>query len=377
MIKLGILTSSRADYGIYLPLLKQLKKEKDISFSLIVFGTHLSEQFGYTVKNILNDGFEVKYRIVSMLQTDDPESISTAYALTCMKFASFWKDHSNEFDLILCLGDRYEMAAAVNAGIPFGVKFAHLYGGETTVGAIDNIYRHQISLVTQLHFVSLQEYADKVKNIVGEKALCYVIGSLSLQNLKQLKLFSKQEFKKIWGIDLNLPTILVTVHPETIGYEKNQLFSQEFYLALSELLKKYQIVVTMPNADTEGRNFRSMYNLLKTNPHNMQLYLIDNLGTKSYFTCMKYCDFLLGNTSSGIIEAASFGKYVINLGNRQKGRIAGENVLNCEFDSPKILEMVKQVTGKTYTGENIYYQENSIQIIISSIRSFVYNMEKE
>ena len=133
----------------------------------------------------------------------------------------------------------------------------------------------------------------------------------------------------------------------------------------------------MPNADTEGRNFRSMYNLLKTNPHNMQLYLIDNLGTKSYFTCMKYCDFLLGNTSSGIIEAASFGKYVINLGNRQKGRIAGENVLNCEFDSPKILEMVKQVTGKTYTGENIYYQENSIQIIISSIRSFVYNMEKE
>ena len=174
-MKIGILTSSRADYGIYLPLLQKLKLDSFFDLEIIAFGTHLSKFHGYTLDQIENDGYSKIHKISSLISNDDEQSIATSYGLTVLKFAYFWAN--NQFDMVFCLGDRFEMSAAVQAGIPFGVKFSHIHGGETTLGAIDNIYRHQISLASQFHFTSSDIYSDKIAHLKGNIKNVYTVGA--------------------------------------------------------------------------------------------------------------------------------------------------------------------------------------------------------
>ena len=365
-LKIAVLTSSRADFGIYLPLLCGLAARSDkFELEIIAFGTHLSAFHGNTVDDIIKQGFEVKHRIPSMLLTDNEEAISTAYALTALKFAAFW-EINKKFDWVICLGDRYEMAAAVTSGVPYGVRFAHIGGGDSTLGAIDNIYRHMITLSSILHFVSLQPFAERVKQIIGSDAKFLVIGSLGLDNLKEIEILSKEKFLEKWDIDLNKPTALVTLHPETVNAQSNINYCNEAIIALKQLAEQQQIVITMPNADTAVSIYRNAFHGLQQQfPE--QVKLIENFGSQSYFTCMHYADYLLGNTSSGIIEAASFGKFVINIGDRQKGRIAGENVIHVIFNSESIIQAVNKVRGRIYTGSNIYNKGNATQLIINEL----------
>ncbi len=367
MIRIAVLTSSRADFGVYLPLLKAMNADSYFKIEIVAFGTHLSKFHGYTIEDIEREGFKVEYRIVSMLLHDDPESIASAYALTALKFAAFWSEHQNDFDWTLCLGDRYEMAAAVAAGIPLNIRFAHLYGGETTLGAVDNIYRHTITISSKLHFVSLDAYAKRVKEIAGADSNCIVVGSLSLDNLDQLQLLSEGDFQRQWNIDLGKPSILITVHPETVDYKNNQCFADELLKALLILAADYQLIITMPNADTSGAIFRIMFNELKHKVLN-KVHLIENFGTQSYFSCMKYADFLLGNTSSGIVEAAIFNKYVINIGDRQKGRLTSDNIINVPFNGELILKEATKLKGKIFTGNNIFDKGNASKQIIQTFK---------
>lgn len=368
IIKLGILTSSRADFGIYLPLLKALKeKPEEFHFEIIAFGTHLSAFHGTTMSFIIEQGFEVTHTIPSMMLTDDEESIATGFSLTSLKFSSFWAQHKRDYDLVFCLGDRYEMAAAVSAAIPFGIRFAHIGGGETTLGAIDNVYRNYITLASDLHFVTLDSNAAKVRALAGDDAVCIAVGSLSLNNLDHIKLLSLDEFHANWAIDLRLPTILLTIHPETVNYQKNSDFCKELLGAMRSLLDDYQIIITMPNADTSGSVFRQAFEDLKAHfPEKVRL--VENFGTQAYFTCMNYCEFLMGNTSSGILEAASFNKYVINIGDRQKGRQSSNNILHVPFDIKAILDAVNLIKGKSFSGTNIYKKENAVELIIQQLK---------
>lgn len=366
-MRIAVLTSSRADFGIYLPLLKALNADSFFELEIIAFGTHLSRFHGYTIDEIEQQGFKVKYRIESLLLKDDATSIAKSYALTALNFADFWGNHQNDFDWVFCLGDRFEMAAAVAAGIPLNIRFAHIHGGETTLGAIDNIYRHTITLASKLHFVSAPPFANRILELAGPKAKCYVTGSLSLDNLNTISFLDKASFIDKWGIDLNIPTILTTIHPETVDFKLNESFAKEAIIALSELSNNYQVIITMPNADTSGSVFREAFKHLRE-LKSSRVFLIENFGTQSYFTCMKYADFLLGNTSSGIIEAASFGKYVINLGDRQKGRLTGDNILSVPFDSNLILKAVDEINGKIFYGPNIYKRKNAAQAIISELK---------
>jgi len=359
-MKVGVLTSSRADFGIYLPLLKALKEDDFFQMELIVFGTHLSKFHGYSVQQILDEGFEPKHQIHQMIMTDEPVSIATSYGVTAMKFAEFWQN--NVFDCVFCLGDRYEMAAAVAAGIPFNVPFAHIHGGETTLGAIDNVYRHCITLAAKWHFVAAEPFIVRVKEITGTDKNCVVTGSLSLVNLQQSPLFGLDEFRNKWQIDLSIPSILITLHPETVAYQQNEFYASEAFNAFKQLSQEYQLIITMPNADTSGMIYRNVFQKLKaTNPE--KIYLIENFGTQSYFSCMKHVGLVLGNSSSGIIEAASFGKYVINLGDRQKGRLTSPNTIDMSFDNELIINKVKEIFGKEYKGTNIYFQLQSVQKI--------------
>ena len=362
-MRIGVLTSSRADYGIYLPLLKAIVNTSDMDLGVIAFGTHLSKTHGYTVDNIVQDGFSITTSIDTTPKGDSPADIAESYALTTQRFARYWSVEGSNFDFVFALGDRYEMSAAVAASIPFGIKIAHIHGGETTLGAIDNIYRHSISLASALHFVSTKPFEQRLQNILGDDgAYIYNVGSMSLENLEQMDLLDILAFKEKWDIDLEKPTILVTVHPETIAYKKNEEYCVEIIQALETLATTYQIVITMPNADTAGMIYRNGFTqFAKQTP---SVHSIENLGTQSYFTCMKYAQLLIGNTSSGIIEAASFNKYVINLGDRPKGRLCGENVIHVPFGAQRIIDTAKILKDKSWDGSNIYYQTNpSIKIL--------------
>lgn len=367
MIRVGVLTSSRADFGIYLPLLKALQKEEAFHLELIVFGTHLSKFHGYTVEQIEREGFKIAKRIESLLLGDTPSAIASAYGLTVLKFAEYWQENEQNFDVVFALGDRFEMAAAVAASIPFGIKIAHLYGGETTLGAIDNIYRHSISLASQLHFVGAEFFAKRLNQLLDdEKASIYNVGSLSLENLKNIDFLSVEAFKNKWQIDLNIKTILVTVHPETVAYQKNLAYCEATIKALEQLANEFQIVITMPNADTAGMVFREAFETLAKKQQSIKI--IENFGTQSYFTCMKYAKLMVGNTSSGIVEAASFQKYVLNLGDRQKDRLCGENVIHVPFNHDLIVKNTLEYATKEYNGENIYFKSNPSEIIIQILK---------
>ncbi len=371
MKKVLVLTSSRADFGIYLPLLQELKSNKNFNLKILAFGAHLSKFHGYTINQIRESGFEVNYEFSTILTNDQPVDVATSFSLTALKFSDFWRCHKKNFDMVLVLGDRFEMAAAVLAGIPFNISFVHLYGGETTLGAIDNIYRDFITLSSKIHFVALNEFKMRVEQLLGSSAKnCHVIGSLSLDNLVNMKLLSIEEFKNLWKIDLIKESVLITIHPETVDFEKNEEFAVELYKALKIIGKSKQLIITMPNADTSGLIYRKLFMDLK-HILNENIILIENFGTQSYFSCMKHVGLMIGNTSSGLTEAASFKKYVINLGNRQKGRISGSNVLSIPFKNEMIIDMSNEYFGKEFLGTNIYTKGSAVESIVKVLENSI------
>lgn len=367
-MKVCVLTSSRADYGIYRPLLQKLKEDDFFQLSMIAFGTHLSPIHGYTLSEIEKDGFEMEECVESLILGDSAEAISTALGVTITKFSSIWAKKQKNTDLIFCLGDRYEMLAAVLASVPFNIPIAHIHGGETTLGAIDNKFRHSLTQLAQYHFVSTQGHADKVIEMLGTNEKVYNVGALSLDNLLSLKLLSKQEFFQKYQIDIEKPTILFTFHPETVSFERNEAYIQEIIEALKILKEKYQIIITMPNADTMGYMIREhLQNFAKGNNN---IFVVESFGTLGYFSAIQHCSFLLGNTSSGIIEVASFGKYVINIGDRQKGRDAGKNVWHCAIQKEEILRKVDEIlNAKTLTKQNIYGDGKASEKIIKILKN--------
>lgn len=364
--RIAILTSSRADYGIYLPLLKAFRDDNSFQTCIIAFGSHNSRLYGLTINNILEDGFEVKYILKDVQKGDTPSDISAAIAETILLFSDFWNSHKTDFDIVFCLGDRYEMFAAVVAGIPFNISFAHIHGGERTMGAIDNVFRHAITLASRLHFTSCEEHARRVTELLESDKGVYNVGSLSIENIRNFTSLSIPEFNEKYHIDLTHPAILVTFHPETIALEKNILYADEMAHALSEL-KKYNFIITLPNADTYGSFIRDRFLDLQKTQGN--IYCFENLGSSSYLTAMKFCSFMLGNTSSGIIEAASFGKWVINVGDRQKGRCHSGNILNVSVNCSEILCAAGRIEkNPLFFGENIFYKSNTAKQICDIIK---------
>ncbi len=368
-LNIGVLTSSRADYGIYLPLLKVLKKESFCKLEIIAFGTHLKDKFGRTVDHIISDGFDVKYSIDNLISGDKALDIARSYANTVDLFGDLWNEHRNRFDIVICLGDRFEMAAAVNAGIPFNINFAHLHAGETSEGAIDHIYRDQITLASKIHFISLPEFKTRVEEITQKKGTTTTTGAIGLENIKSFSLLNSKEFYSKWNIDLNIPSILITVHPETIDYERNHDYSIELEKLATHLSIEYQLVITMPNADTMGTLFRNV--LHKTREKRKNIFLVENFGSQSYFSAMNMCKIVVGNSSSGIIEAASFNKYVINIGNRQKNRLCSKNVIHVPFKHEDIISATKQYIELEYDGENIYSFPEGIASIVEKLKNFI------
>ncbi|MBN2669179.1 MAG: UDP-N-acetylglucosamine 2-epimerase (hydrolyzing) [Bacteroidales bacterium] len=364
-MRIGLLTSTRADFGVYIPLIHEIKNDAFFELEIIAFGTHLSKKYGFTIDEITASGFEVKHQIQTTPNGDTPFDIANSIADTTKAFSEFWNHH--KFDLVITIGDRYEMFAAVIAGSPFNVTFAHLHAGETTLGAIDNAYRHAISLMSKYLFVSTEEYKRRAIEINKIPDYVFNVGALSNDNLLKTELYSKEDFNSTFNIDLNKNTILSTFHPETVSLEKNETYIHTLLETFDLLRSKYQIIITMPNADTMGLKVRQIIEAYGKKRDN--IVLIESFGMKGYLSCMKYCSFMIGNTSSGFVEAAFFPKWVINIGDRQKGRILTPNIKNVPVDKNKILESVRQIETESIDANcNIYGDGNAAKRIVEKIK---------
>ena len=287
-INIGVLTSSRADYGIYLPLLKKMREDKAIEFFFNCFWYTSKKDFGYTVEQIEMDGFNIDKRLDCLkIWGYTPEDIAQNYAYTGSMFAKYW----GKLLLIwfLCLGDRFEMAAAVNAGIPHGISFAHSHAGESSQGAIDNIYRDQISLASELHFVSINALQDRIEKLTGKMKTAFYCGAIGLENIQSIQLLSIEEFKAKWNIDLSIPTILLTVHPETIQPERNKNYIKELEKVLRELLDETQVLATMPNVDTLGSWYRKMFDDMKGIDNLKLLKILEHSLTLAQWNIVHFC----------------------------------------------------------------------------------------
>ncbi len=366
-MRIIVLTSSRADFGIYLPLLKKIKSDKFFNLNIVAFGTHLSRKYGYTLNQIIENGFKVYKTFKTVPVNDKPVDIAQSIAYTLKVFSNFWKKEFAKTDLIICLGDRYEMFAAVSASIPFNITVAHIHGGETTLGAIDNKFRNAITAVSNIHFTSTKKSAQRVIAISGSKKNIYNVGALSLDNLRDIKLMGNKIFKEKYGVDLNFPTILFTFHPETVAPEKNLKYIRELELLFKDLINEYQILVTLSNTDTSNKIIRKF--ILNMSSSHKRIISIESLGTLGYFSCLKNCSFIMGNSSSGIIEAASFGKYVINLGNRQNGRERSKNVIDSPVEYGKMKKAIIAINADLkWKGKNVYDGRDSASAIIKKLK---------
>ncbi len=367
---IAILTSSRADFGIYLPLLNLLKKEASFDLKLIVFGTHLSKLHGHTVDEIIAEGFNADYKLFAEITNNRAEDIANNYAEYTQLFSTFWAN--NKFDLVLALGDRFEMAAAVLAGIPYNINFGHLHAGETTLGAIDNIYRHCITLASSICFTSTQMYSDRVHQLVEATVPVINVGALSLDGLEKLELPSKEDLSKKFKLDFSKPLIMVVFHPETVESNKNESYILEVLKAI-ELMPEYAFAINMPNADTGADIIRkAILDFKNKHADNQSISVIEHFGKRNYFACLKHASLLIGNSSSGIIEAASFNKHVVNMGNRQKGRAKSENTKDCAIDYKEIINLSRELIKLgNYSGQNIYKKEKSAaEEIIKTLKTF-------
>jgi UDP-hydrolysing UDP-N-acetyl-D-glucosamine 2-epimerase len=330
MKTIGIVTTSRADYGLYKPIIREIEKRKDFKYLLIVTGTHLSRMHGYTLDEILKDGFKISEQGEILLSSDSCAATVKSMGLALDFYAGVYE--RNRLDILMVLGDRFEMFCAALAALPFNIPIAHIHGGEVTEGAFDDNLRHSMTKLSHLHFVATEEYKRRVIQLGEDPDNVFVCGAPSLDNLKTMPSMTRVNLEKNLNLDLKKPYVIVTLHPETIGRVSNSKLAECFLNVCAE--KDIDFIVTMPNADPGGNEIRTI--IKKTAEQNDKFHVFENLGTRAYFSLMKYASAMAGNSSSGIIEAASFRLPVVNVGNRQKGRVRGINVIDCGFKDEEI-----------------------------------------
>jgi UDP-hydrolysing UDP-N-acetyl-D-glucosamine 2-epimerase len=337
---IGVVTTSRADYTAYRPLLKALRSDPDFSLMVYASGMHLSPEFGLTVRSIERDGFEIFEKIEMLLSSDTPEAIAKSIGLGLIGFGqTFGKIRP---DLLVVLGDRYEMLAAALAALPFKMPVAHLSGGELTQGAIDDSIRHSITKLSHLHFTTTETYAQRVIQMGEDPARVFVSGEPALDDILTEPQLTPSEIQHQFGVDVERPFLLVTFHPVTLEYEQTEWQTNELLAAIQAT--GLFIVFTMPNADTAGRiisaRIRQWIQL-----HPDMGIAIESFGPEAYHSVLARAIAVVGNSSSGIIEAPSFRVPTVNIGTRQKGRIRAANVIDVRYDRSEILAAISQAAS--------------------------------
>lgn len=342
MRTIGVVTVARSDYGPYRPVLRRIQSDTELELLLIVAGMHLSPQFGMTVNAIEDDGFSVDERVEMLLSSDSPEGVAKSMGLGTVGFAQVYA--RNRPDILLMLGDRYEMLAAAAAALPFKIPVAHIHGGESTEGAIDESIRHSITKMAHLHFASTEAYARRIVQMGEEPWRVIVSGAPALDNICQIEVMSRADLEAKYDLDLAVPPLLVTFHPVTLEYEETEAQMAELLFALQA--SETPIVFTHPNADT---GYHTIVGLAEDFVRRVpDANMIVNMGTVGYFSLLAQVSAMVGNSSSGIVEAASFKLPVVNVGSRQAGRIRPRNVVDVECGRHAIGEGIRQATSPEF-----------------------------
>lgn len=360
----GVVTVARSDYGIYRSILREIQAEPSLNLHLYAAGMHLAPEFGSTVKDIEADGFRVAERIEMLLSSDTPEGIAKSMGLGLMGFAQAFGRFRP--DLLLVLGDRFEMLSAALAALPFNIPVAHIHGGEVTEGAIDDSMRHAITKLSHLHFASTEEHARRIRQLGEEPWRIQVSGAPSLDNLRDIHFLERPELEKRLGMLLKEAPLLVTYHPVTTEVDQTGFQIRELLAALED--NERPLVFTLPNADTAGREIIDAIRVFVTSRSKARL--VENLGTQAYFSLMRQAAAMVGNSSSGLLEAASFQLPVVNIGSRQKGRTRGLNVIDTDNTRDGILAGLHRALDPVFRqslvgSRNPYQGEASAAAIIT------------
>ena len=338
MKKIFVITSNRADYGLMSNLIYLLKKEKTINLKLIVTGSHLEKKYGFTFNEILADKINPDYIIKVPLKTIDPKRNVESISNYMKNFSKFF--HKQKPDLLVLLGDRYEIFSIAVSAFIHKIPVIHLYGGESTLGVFDNFFRHSISKTAKYHLVSNKLYAKKLVSLGENKKNIFTVGSLGCENIKMMNFVNLNDLEKKFKFKFLKKNILVSFHPETLSKDYG-IKGFNILLASLSKFKDTRIIFTGTNPDILNQKILKQIKIFSLRNKNSKL--IYSMGKKGYLSCLKYCNLLIGNSSSGIIEAPSLNTPSINLGNRQEGRIFAKSVINAKFNKRLIIKQINKI----------------------------------
>lgn len=368
--KICVITGTRAEYGLLRWIMQGVNDDPDLTLQVIATGMHLSPEFGLTYREIEKDGFKIDLKVEMLTSSDTPVGITKSMGLGLIGFA----DALNELKphLIVVLGDRFEIFAAVSAALIARVPVAHLHGGETTEGAIDEALRHSITKMSHLHFVAAEEYRQRVIQLGEQPERVFLVGGLGVDNINRLELLDRAALETALDLKLGKKNLLITFHPVTLETSTSTEQMAELLAALSTLADT-QLIFTMPNADTDSRALVKMveqFVALHVNAH-----AFTSLGQLRYLSCISHMDGVVGNSSSGLAEAPSFKKGTINIGDRQQGRLQAASVINCQPFRKSIESALSELYSADFQArltqvKNPYGEGGASALVVKTIKNF-------
>lgn len=342
--KICVVTGTRAEFGLLRWLMEEIQQYPTLELQVAVTGMHLSPEFGSTYHEIEGAGFTIDAKVEMLLSADTKTAVTKSIGLGVIGFADAYERLRP--DIVVVLGDRFEIFAATSAALIAGIPIAHLHGGETTEGAFDEAIRHSITKMSHLHFVSAKEYRNRVIQLGEHPDRIFNVGGMGVDAIKRVKLLSREKLEQSIDFNFGDKNLLVTFHPVTLDKDISSTEQMEALLnALSEL-EHIHLIFTMPNADTGGRELAKMVSEFVDARENASMYT--SLGQLRYLSCMAQIDGVIGNSSSGLAEAPSFNIGTVNIGDRQKGRLKVESVIDCEPNKLDILEAIEKIYSPAF-----------------------------
>lgn len=372
MRKICVFTGTRAEYGIMSRLLRLIEDDSELQLQIVATNMHMSPEFGLTYKEIEADGFYIDKKVEMLLSSDTPNGTLKSMGLATIGFADALEDLKP--DLAVILGDRYEMLAAAEACLIYKIPVAHLYGGEITEGAYDDSIRHCITKLSHIHFTSTDEYRNRVIQMGEEPERVYCVGSLGVNNIRNEEIMTLTDLEDSLQFKLGKRFLVITFHPVTMETSTAAEQCDNLLLALEEINDIYQLLFTLPNSDTEGRIIIQKINDYVVK-HADKAFAMTSLGKKRYYSALKYATAVVGNSSSGLVEAPSFNIPTLNIGNRQLGRARGESVVDVPATLHGIREGLRVALSyafikKAQVTSNPYEKKNTLENIFNIIKTF-------
>ena len=368
--KICVVTGSRAEYGLLFWLMKEIQAVPEFELQIIVTGMHLSSEFGLTYKEIEKDGFNINNKIEILLTSDTPSAISKSTGLGMIGFADAF--YNLKPDLVIVLGDRYELLAASTAALFARIPIGHIHGGETTEGAFDEAIRHSITKMAWWHFVAIEEYKSRVIQLGEDPKRVHLVGGLGVDNIQKTDLMNKLNLEKSIEFEFGNKNLMITFHPVTL---EDRTASAQFIELLNTLdeLKDTKFIFTLANSDTNGRVINELiYSFVES--HSSNSVVFKSMGNLNYLSSLQFVDAVIGNSSSGLLEAPTFKIGTINIGDRQKGRLKAESIIDCNPDQNSITSAIEKLytddfQNKLKSTKNPYGEGKATEKIMDILKS--------